>query len=369
MSKYKMRNICFFNTVKFWGGGEKLHLDHAHYFAQQGYKVWILCRPESALSKKLEAENLFIFPMRIYPGGFINPFNLIHVYLFLNNHAIDTIIFSTSTDAKLGGLAALLAGIKNRIYMRGLASSIKGHLLNRFFYKNVFTGIVANSLATKSEILRNMSSVIPFEKVKVIYHGININEEYQSSTIEAMIQAKSKGIVLGYAGRLTKQKGPLDLIEISMQLKQKKIPFTLFIAGTGELYEVLNNTIIQKELQDVIRLLGFVENIDAFMQSLDVFLLTSHWEGFGFVIVEAMQKAKPVIAWNISSSPELIDNEISGFLINPFNISEFAEKVNVLSENKELRKAMGLKAKEVVNKRFNAQDRMKEFEDYLLHQH
>ncbi|MBK7812053.1 MAG: glycosyltransferase [Saprospiraceae bacterium] len=52
--------------------------------------------------------------------------------------------------------------------------------------------------------------------------------------------------------------------------------------------------------------------MNAFMNSIDIFLLSSAWEGFGFCFVEAMLRAKPIVAFNISSNPEIVENDKTG---------------------------------------------------------
>ena len=96
--------------------------------------------------------------------------------------------------------------------------------------------------------------------------------------------------------RLTAQKAQEKLIRVAKILKDQNIQFTLYIAGTGELHSELQTLIEELQLQEQVYLLGFVENMNAFMNSIDIFLLSSAWEGFGFVLVEAMLRAKPIVA-------------------------------------------------------------------------
>jgi glycosyltransferase involved in cell wall biosynthesis len=361
-----MENVCFFNSVKFWGGGEKLHLEYALEFKKKNYKVFLVSKKDSPLSERAIQGGLQVFNITVKNLSFLNPFKIIRLVRFFQRVNIDTIIFSGSQDLKLGGIAAKLAGVKNIVYLRGLAVPIKNSFLNRILYKNVLTGVVANSEETKRTILSNL---IPIDqgKVSVIYHGIDIEMPGKNNSNKLdFIKQNGHGIILGNAGRLTLQKGQQYLIEVARTLKMKQVDFTLFIAGTGEMYNQLQALIREYNLQNEVYLLGFVEDIGGFMNSIDVFLLSSKWEGFGYVLVEAMIHSKPVVAFNISSNPEIVENNVTGYLADFPDLEMFAEKVRLLSDNESLRKRFGEKGRQAVIDKFQLNQRIDEFENYLL---
>jgi len=106
--------------------------------------------------------------------------------------------------------------------------------------------------------------------------------------------------------------------------------------------------------------------MDSFMNSIDVFLLTSIWEGFGYVLVEAMIKSKPVLAFDISSNPEIVTANETGYLIDYPDLNMFAQKAQLLIEDEALRKKLGEEGRKSVIARFNLSERITEFEYYLL---
>ena len=111
--------------------------------------------------------------------------------------------------------------------------------------------------------------------------------------------------------------------------------------------------------------LGFVENIKTFLNSIDIFLLTSLWEGFGYIIVEAMALKKPVIAFNVSSNPEVVENNKTGFLVKYKDINTFVRKVEYLINNKELRDKFGLAGRKNVETIFTFEKTLKNVEEIL----
>jgi len=361
-----MRNICFLNSLKFWGGGEKLHLENAVEFKKINYNVFLLCKLNSPLWDKANLEKLNTFPVNVGNLSFLNPFKVIKLIRYYKRTEIDAIIFSSSQDFKIGSISAYLAGVKRIVYLRGLAVPIKNSLVNRIIFKHILTHIIPNSNETKINMLKYLGKYVNEERVKTIYHGIDpVNFDLSQNNKLDIIQEKGHGVILGNAGRLTEQKNQHKLIEIAKNIHDEGVDFTLFIAGAGELHSELETLIDKYQLKNTVVLLGFVEDMDAFMNSIDIFLLTSVWEGFGFVLVEAMIKSKPIVAFDKTSNPEIIENNKSGFLVNYPDLELFANKTVQLIKNETLRKTMGNEGFEAVQRRFILKDRVLEVESYL----
>jgi len=359
-----LKKVCFFNSIRFWGGGEKLLLEHALYFHQRGYEVSLACHSQSPLAQKAASYSIPTFSVKAGSLSFLNPYKLWRLASYFKKSNTDTVIFTASHDAKLGGIAAKLAGVKRIVYMRGLAVPVKSNMINRLLFSNVLTHIVANSQETKRTILKHLGDTISESQIQVIYHGISI-AEHETAKLQS-ITDNAKGIVLGNAGRLTTQKGQQYLIEIARILKEKNIEFTLYIAGTGELHKDLTSQIASYGLEKQVILLGFVEEIQSFMQSIDVFLLSSAWEGFGFVIVEAMTHKKPVIAFDVSSNPEIIANYETGFLIPFADTTQFADCIEKIISDPKMLMDMGEKGLLRAKTMFDINKQMAAFETYLL---
>ncbi|MEN7547433.1 glycosyltransferase family 4 protein [Rapidithrix thailandica] len=361
-----MRNVCFFNSVKFWGGGERFYFDYALGFKKKGYNVFVVCDKDSVLSQKAREHGLPQFNVSVNMLSALNPFKVLKLVRFFQREQIEAVVFSTSQDLKLGGLTAKLAKVPNIAYRRGLAAPVKNRLVNRIIFRDILTHILANSQETKRTILQNLSDYIDANKIKVIYNGVKIDDTnpHQPGQIDAIRQHR-KGIVLGNAGRLTAQKGQKYLIEIAKALKEKNIEFSLFIAGSGEMQEELEALIAENNLQNEVFLLGFVEDMESYMNSIDIFLLTSIWEGFGYVLVEAMMQSKPIVAFNITSNPEIVLKDKTGFLVEYPDVEAFTQKTQLLIENPALRQQLGETGKKSVKDRFRIEDRITEFENFL----
>ncbi|MFV0531790.1 MAG: glycosyltransferase [Flavobacteriales bacterium] len=186
-------NICFLNSINFWGGGEKLHLENAIEFRHLGHKVIIAAREDSPLHTKSKLHGFKTVNVKIGNLSFLNPLKHIQLIKFFKKNNIDTVIFSASQDLKLGSLSANFAGVKRIVYMRGLATPVKGTPLNKIIYKNVLTHIIANSKATKNGILKNLTNYIESHKIKVIYHGIDLKHKV-NITNKNLLRSTERGL-------------------------------------------------------------------------------------------------------------------------------------------------------------------------------
>jgi glycosyltransferase involved in cell wall biosynthesis len=98
-------------------------------------------------------------------------------------------------------------------------------------------------------------------------------------------------------------------------LKEKTSNFKILIAGKGNLETELTNLVTKNNLEKRFRFVGFVDDMKGFMHSVDIFVLTSIWERFGYVLVEAMASYIPVVAFEISSNPEIEEHNKTGYLV------------------------------------------------------
>jgi glycosyltransferase involved in cell wall biosynthesis len=362
-----MKHICFFNSITFWGGGEKLHLENAISFRDRSYQVTVASNKNSLLYNKASSAGFATFPVSVHNLSFLNPIKILRLVRFYRKQQIDTVVFSASQDLKLGSIAAKIAGVKRIVYLRGLSLPVKATLTNILIFRSILTHIVLNSQDTKKNTLKHLKKYVDESRVHVIYHGIELNiDSTQNVNKLKLIEEKGRGIILGNAGRLTAQKGQEHLIRIASLLKKHGIKFTLFIAGSGELEQKLNSLIEEYDVRKEVILTGFVNDMDGFMNAIDIFLFTSIWEGFGYVIVEAMVKSKPVVAFDITSNPEIIAADKTGFLVAYPDLEQFAERTIQLINDPSLRKSMGAAGKQSVFDRFNLNDRISEFEQCLI---
>jgi len=357
------RTICFFNSMNTWGGGEKWHFDVASYLVKQYYRALFISSPKSPLSLKLNEIGIPGYSLRISNLSFLNPFKLWRLARIFRKEKVGALITNISGDMKVASIAGKISGVPNIIYRRGSAIPIRNSFINRYLFRKVITRIVANSKETRRTILANNEILVPEEKIRVIYNGVYLSRYHRD--IKPLYKASRGEIVLGSAGRLSEEKGHLYLLELLKLLRNNDYRFTLLIAGEGRLLHWLQKKAKKLGVDDQTRFLGFVEDMPAFFRSLDIFLLSSHYEGFGYVIAEAMASRKPVVAFDIRSSAEIIEHGETGYITRQNNVGEMAGRVLELAGNSSLREQMGINGRRRVEKMFSFEKNREEIRELI----
>jgi len=356
----KENHICFFNSHEEWGGGEKWHSETAFHLYKKKQAVVLIAHKHGRLIKKMQY-SMPVMSVLLSNLSFLNPIAYIRLIRIFKQYNVKTIVLCLPIDVKVAGLAAKIAGVKNIIYRRGSAIPIKNSVYNRFLFSRVITNVIANSEATKNTILQNNEKLISRDKITVLYNGIDIPP--------IPLKVENEKIIIAAAGRLEPQKNFLQLVDIAKKLKENNCDFEIQIAGKGSEKELLKDKIKEYSLKKHIKLVGFQSDLGDFLKQADIFVLTSHWEGFGFVLAEAMVQTLPIVAYNVSSNPELVENNVNGFLVEYNNELEFSQKLVELINNKELRISMGEKGREIVEHKFSAQKSHAKVEEFLLQLH
>jgi glycosyltransferase involved in cell wall biosynthesis len=136
---------------------------------------------------------------------------------------------------------------------------------------------------------------------------------------------------LGTISRLTSQKDIPTMLSAFLEYKTRSPASSLSILGAGPLESELKNLSKSLGLSDSVTFLGRSSRIYDFLSELDAFILTSKYEGFGMVLLEAMDAGIPVIASNISAIPEVLGDDFPG-LCTTGESKEFCKKIDFLND-------------------------------------
>jgi len=156
-------------------------------------------------------------------------------------------------------------------------------------------------------------------------------------------------------GRLSKEKGYIDLLEMSKTIFKDNKDWTLNIVGDGSEREVLEKYIKDNNLSKYVTLLGKRDSdyINNLLSESSIYLMSSYSESFGIVLIEAMNYGIPVIAFDdAEGAREIINNNKNGYLIKDRNKNEYIKKVNELINDLDLRIKLG-KAGKIDSKKYD----------------
>jgi glycosyltransferase involved in cell wall biosynthesis len=185
--------------------------------------------------------------------------------------------------------------------------------LTQFLYPQAdYVTAVSQGAALDLEELTGLNDV------RTIYNPISVVSDFSSLKSPESIHpwfGKSDSVVLG-AGLLTEQKGFPTLIRAFRHIRDEGRACRLIIIGEREEKDKLEALIRDLNLENVVSLPGFADNPYEYMRAADVFALSSRWEGFGNVLVEAMACGTPVVSTDCPYGPaEILQNGRWGHLV------------------------------------------------------
>lgn len=379
--------ICLCNSNRVWGGGERWHLEAALWLARQGYEVILAAGKDRPLYQaaqgELAREPLLGERLRLAPWRFKNlhgfcPWKIAGFADFLRENSVSHLVAGLPVDLKVAALAGRRLPELKLFYRRGSALPVRDSLLNRYFYGRL-QGMIANSRETARYVLASGRLIAP-ERVRVIPNGLD-TRAFDAALLPARARQDGAPLVIGNAGRLNKQKGQKYLLHMSAELKRRNFSHVLIIAGGGELEGELRALAgklglrVGGELVAGVEVCftGFLQNMAAFWRDIDLFVLSSLWEGFGYVLAEAMLAEKALVAFDCNSMPELVKPGRNGRLVSPPDAEEsdaevgcrLADCVAGMAANPEALTAMGEAGRAFCLANFDQNVVMRQLEEFL----
>lgn len=139
--------------------------------------------------------------------------------------------------------------------------------------------------------------------------------------------------VIGAMGRFVPKKGFDVFLHALALLKERGYAFRAQIAGKGEEERALKRLAHHLKLNDVVEFSGWVEDKQAFLDSIDVFCLPSHHEPFGIVLLEAMAGKLPIVTTDAEGPSEIIEQGVSGLVVPCGEAGAMAQALATLLED------------------------------------
>jgi len=236
------------------------------------------------------------------------------------------------------------------------------------FYKVVGQQLIARQIAKRADHIIAISQSVKNNvclrdlacspsKVSTVHYGID-PQPYEAVAAQQVQQLRQQWSVdndtylIGTVARLVPQKSLHTLLKgFQLYLQQATITAKLVIIGKGYLAADLKQQAKALGIEASVVWAGYHEDIPAVMTSFDLFVLTSVYEGFGLVLLEAMAAQKAIVATNISAIPEVVENGVSGMLVPPEQPGKLAEAF-AFFEAEERRDRFGKNGRQNVQQNF-----------------
>lgn len=155
----------------------------------------------------------------------------------------------------------------------------------------------------------------PHTKVDVQYNPVDERIILQQAQEPVSCQHPQDSLLLGTIGRLEQVKGYLRLLKCVKMLRDKEYSFTLWIIGKGSQKEQLEQYILENDLTNMVKLLGFQSNPYKYLNQCDAFICSSYAEGFSTAATESLILGKPVFTVECAGMNELIGESACGKIV------------------------------------------------------
>lgn len=293
-------------------------------------------------------------------------FRLIYLFARLRPLVVHSI---TPKAGLIGMLAAFLTAVPHRFHIFTGQVWVTKRGFMRFLLKyfdwltaKLASAVLADSVSQRLFLIKK--KIVHHEKIRVLGNGsvcgVDTEKFKPDPLVRELLRQKYKisdeAIIFLFLGRLTKEKGILDLMGVFSRLKEKNEKFVFWFVGPNE--EKFSNFSLNKELRDenvAFRWFGVSESPEAFLQAADILVLPSYREGFGMVIIEAAACGITTVAYEVDGVRDAVINNKTGVLVSCGDTEALEFALLKLASDEKKRKKLGLAAQARVKRNFSTE--------------
>lgn len=198
-----------------------------------------------------------------------------------------------------------------------------------------------------------------------IHTGIDLarfEEQADRNLVRDSLGIPNSVFLFGSVGRLSKQKAPFDFVNAAEQVHQNYPDVHFVWVGDGELMTETQELVRSLKLEHVFHFARQRKDVSSILQSMDCFVLASHWEGFSLSVLEAMAVSLPVIISRVSGAAEAVWEGITGYIVPIGDTQALAAAMGRMVANPLQARSYGANGRQSLEQRFTMQRMVKEIE-------
>jgi glycosyltransferase involved in cell wall biosynthesis len=356
-------NICFFSgDISRTGGTERVTTIIANALVARGFNVVILsARGGNKASFFIEPEvHLYSLSMDQFSANLSDLKLINRLRKFIATKKIDYIVDIDVILSYYSILASLFSKTKvvswehfyYDINVGDFGQRIRRTIARLFALRFSFSIVVL----TEKDRKKYLNKYHDQSKVVAINNPITPVGDKQSNLINKSVVA---------VGRLAHEKGFDLLIQAWSLVYTKRPDWVLRIVGSGVDYEILQNMAVRLGLEKCITFIANTENVEKFYLDASIYVMTSRFEGFGMVLLEAKSYGLPIVSFDSDCGPgEIVKNNYDGYLVEFGDINALAIRMLELMDSESKRIIFGKRAR--LDNRFELQRIIRQWENIFL---
>lgn len=368
-----MKKICIVTTM--WSSINnwiKPFLDEYH---KRGVEVTIVCNMDEEYEQELKKEFPYIqtyaidFPRGINVGESIK--SILKLRKLFGSKKFDMVQYSTPNASMYAAIASWLTRIPVRLYCQWGMVYVTMTGIKRKIFKNIEKMICKCSTEVQPDSQGNLlfcreQGFYDETNSRVIWNGsakgldlssFNVQEKEKYATeIKTKYKIGAQVPVIGFVGRLGKEKGCNELLRAFQKIKIEFADAKLLFVGPIEKEDTIEPELLRYfyDCDDIIKT-DRVTNVEKYMAAMDVFILPSYREGFGMSVIEASAMEIPVIVTKYPGPSSAVEEGVTGYLVGVKEVDPIVKYVKELLANPEKAKEMGCNARKYVEEKFEQQ--------------
>lgn len=342
------KKILYVITKSNFGGAQRYVYELATSLPKETYDVAIACGGNGLLTQKLREVGIPVFEVKSFERDinlakeFASLFELRNIF---KTFRPDIVHLNSSKAGGTGALIARIMGVPNIIFTaHGWAFNEPHNILWRsiVWFLSWVTALLSHTIILVSEydykrtrmpwvkkkchIIRTAVPDIDFLSRDIARSVLFSEEERDLHTHDLWLVSLAE---------LTPNKNLVTAIKaVGTYNRKHQTKIFYSIIGDGELRHELETLITKEGLTDSVKLLGYVVEARGLLKAFDMHILPSLKEGMPYAIIEAGAAGLPTIASNVGGIPEIIDDSISGLLIDPRSVENITDALHELVTNK-----------------------------------
>jgi len=361
----KRITIMFLISSLRMGGAETELVNIAPLFDREKFRVIVVCLQPGPLIAKLESTHVEVrcisFRMRSVLLG------IWRLYKILKREHVDVLHTHMWSSGFYGRIAGILAHVPVMVttdHDKGYTKRARHRAWERFAVR--FT---SRRIAVTQEIAAVMSARenVPPEKLLVIPNGVDVASFNVDASLRESVRKEwrlnEKALVVGSVSRLVKEKSLHVLIEAFATASRLHSNVRLVIVGRGPLREPLERRAADFGVSKKVFFAGVRNDIPQVLAAMDVYALSSSFEGLPLSILEAMAAGKPIVSTKVGGIPDVITDGEEGLLVEANNSKSLAAALDRMLTDLNAANLMGAKARKKAVANYSAEAIVKRLEE------